>query len=450
MQMKRVVVPALVASFFTTPLIAQDKTMLVLDASGSMWGQIDGKAKITIAQNTIGTLLSDLEAGDDLGLMAYGHRRKGDCGDIEVLVETGPETVGEIASQVNRISPKGKTPMASAISQAASSMRHVEDRATVILISDGVETCSPDPCAVARMLEETGVDFTAHVVGFDIEDPQADAQLTCIANETGGLFLRAKDAKELSDAMSQVVSEVQRVEAFSVSAPAESEIAAVVPISWAGLNIEDIDDDGYEVIVRLPEGVKINGKVITGPPPAFLDMPPRPGNFEIALMRIAQQQVLATRKISISDIPVDLSFPDEIEAGQQFEVTWIGPGYQTDRIGIGRAGERPKAVMLGIDAISPTMLSAPQTPGEYVVTYALSQDQHILASQPITVLPAIDPVLEAYLACMKDEARKHPDPVVQLFAQAPQPEGKAHDLNETEVFNLAQFLRSLSDICGRP
>lgn len=34
----------------------------VLDASGSMWGQIDGTAKITIAQDVIGRLLETLPA----------------------------------------------------------------------------------------------------------------------------------------------------------------------------------------------------------------------------------------------------------------------------------------------------------------------------------------------------------------------------------------------------
>ena len=59
---------------------AQDRprAILVLDASGSMWGQIDGTAKITIAQEVIGGLLETLPADQELGLTAYGHRRNGD------------------------------------------------------------------------------------------------------------------------------------------------------------------------------------------------------------------------------------------------------------------------------------------------------------------------------------------------------------------------------------
>jgi Ca-activated chloride channel family protein len=51
---------ALFLSFFLSlPASAQNQasTILVLDGSGSMWGQIDGTAKITIAQDVISDLL---------------------------------------------------------------------------------------------------------------------------------------------------------------------------------------------------------------------------------------------------------------------------------------------------------------------------------------------------------------------------------------------------------
>src|SRR5690554_1629520 len=52
-------------------------------------GQIDGVAKITIAREVVQGLLDDLPAERRLGLVAYGHNRKGDCGDIQTLVPVG-------------------------------------------------------------------------------------------------------------------------------------------------------------------------------------------------------------------------------------------------------------------------------------------------------------------------------------------------------------------------
>jgi Ca-activated chloride channel family protein len=178
---------AILLCLVALPVAAQErpKAILVLDGSGSMWGQIDGKAKITIAQDVVGELLVSLPDTQDLGLTVYGHRRKGDCADIETIVEPGQDSRAAIAAAVNGIKPKGKTPMTDAVVAAAEALRYAEDKATVILVSDGIETCEPDPCAIARMLEETGVDFTAHVIGFDVKgEAEALAQMQCLAEET--------------------------------------------------------------------------------------------------------------------------------------------------------------------------------------------------------------------------------------------------------------------------
>src|SRR5690606_35372750 len=79
--------------------------------------------------------------------------------------------------------------------------------ATVVLISDGVETCNADPCALSAQLAKQGVKFTPHVVGFDLED-EAHASLSCIAENTGGVFVPASNADELHDALDQVQSAI--------------------------------------------------------------------------------------------------------------------------------------------------------------------------------------------------------------------------------------------------
>ena len=66
------------------------RVILVLDASGSMWGKVEGKTKIEIARETIAGLMKDWDPAIELGLMAYGHRREGDCKDIELLIPVAP------------------------------------------------------------------------------------------------------------------------------------------------------------------------------------------------------------------------------------------------------------------------------------------------------------------------------------------------------------------------
>ena len=184
----------------------QPATMLVLDASGSMWGQIGGKPKIAIAREAVDSMLNGWNGGD-LGLMAYGHNRKGDCADIQVLQAVGPNTATGIRKQVNALNPRGMTPITESVRRAAEQLRYTEHRATVILVSDGEETCNADPCALGKELEAAGVDFTAHVVGFDIEQgSKAHRQLQCLAANTGGRYVDAKDAGELNRALQSVAS----------------------------------------------------------------------------------------------------------------------------------------------------------------------------------------------------------------------------------------------------
>ncbi len=119
------------------------KTILVLDASGSMWGQIEGRAKITIAQEVVAGLLADMPGDRALGLTAYGHRRKGDCGDIETLVPPAPGTAEAVLAAVMAIKPKGKTPLSAAVLAAAEVLKYEEEPATVVLVSDGRERPRP-------------------------------------------------------------------------------------------------------------------------------------------------------------------------------------------------------------------------------------------------------------------------------------------------------------------
>jgi len=189
---------------------APSKTILVLDASGSMWGKIDGKAKIDIAKETLNSLLVKFESkpnAGDVGLMVYGHRSKGDCNDIELIAPVAPLSLPAMKGAISKISPKGKTPMTESVKRAAEALRSTEEAATVILISDGEETCEADPCKVVEEIERTGVNFTAHVVGFDLANAGASAraQMKCIADKSGGTFVEAASADQLLSALTSVV-----------------------------------------------------------------------------------------------------------------------------------------------------------------------------------------------------------------------------------------------------
>lgn len=184
---------------FITPARA-DKAVLVLDASGSMNAKIDGRPKIEIARNVIRDLMKDWPAKISLGLMAYGHREKDNCKDIQTLVQVGPVQPVAILAALDDVTPKGKTPLTDAVRLAANEMQSEEGKATVILVSDGLETCDADPCAAAAELKKADIDFTVHVVGFGTTEEE-NKKLKCIADNTGGQLLAANNLPELKTAM---------------------------------------------------------------------------------------------------------------------------------------------------------------------------------------------------------------------------------------------------------
>ncbi|NUH63700.1 VWA domain-containing protein, partial [Sulfitobacter sp. S0837] len=98
---------------------AAEDVVIVYDASGSMWGQIDGTSKMEIARDVLGDLVQGWSAETNLGLVAYGHRSQGDCTDIETLVTPQPVDKEAFQAQVNAIKPVGKTPISAAIEHAA-------------------------------------------------------------------------------------------------------------------------------------------------------------------------------------------------------------------------------------------------------------------------------------------------------------------------------------------
>jgi Ca-activated chloride channel homolog len=206
MVLKRVGLALLFSSILSVTAIAEgQRVILVLDASGSMRGKINGKTKMDIAKDIVGKVVGTWDPKDDLGLVVYGHREKGSCTDIETVMPPRPLTLNEYMSPIKALQPKGKTPMTQAVRQAAEALKYTEQKSTIILVSDGVETCDADPCAVARELEKAGVGLTVHTVGFGLDDKAAVDQLKCLAEETGGIAVLADDSDQLEKALRQTV-----------------------------------------------------------------------------------------------------------------------------------------------------------------------------------------------------------------------------------------------------
>ena len=188
------------------------EAMFILDASGSMQEAAGAQTKIAAAQAVLAQVVPAVAPEVKIGLAAYGHRRGNDCADIEVLVPPGNEDRDAVLARIAAMQPKGMTPISAAITQVADLLKGRDAETTIVLVSDGEETCAGDPCAVVQALKAAGVKFVMHVVGFAVTD-QAKAQLECIAQAGGGKYFGAADGTALLAALQTVSAEIsQKVE----------------------------------------------------------------------------------------------------------------------------------------------------------------------------------------------------------------------------------------------
>lgn len=385
--------------------------ILVFDASGSMWGQIGEDHKVEIARTAVADMLLDWDTKTDLGLIAYGHNRTGDCNDIEMLLAPQPLDSGLYTQTVNALNPRGKTPLTDAVIMAANALDFTEERATVILLTDGLETCERDPCATGLMLEERGIDFTTHVIGFGVADGDA-ASLYCLSENTGGLYLRADDMDELSAALqeiSSVTTEPAPIEEAVIEPIPEPEFdlspaTLVVPdsvivrytfiVEWTGpanpgdrIDVRSID--GSSIVSGQPVAQSVDGNTVE------LLAPPEVGTYTVEYVVADDIPPLGTAILNVVTVGPSLTIPETVQFGGDFEVFWTGPGSNGDRIFVvdPATGDDYSTDQARVRDKGVGELRAPEIIGTFEVQLVAGSTGEVLASAPFRTTPVTGSII---------------------------------------------------------
>ncbi|MEA3537414.1 vWA domain-containing protein [Rhizobium sp. CC-YZS058] len=177
---------------------AHGPVVLVLDASGSMAAALGKETRLDAARRVLLDTIALFPDDRPVALVAYGHRRKRDCGDIETLARLGPVDRAAIRRSLSALQAKGKTPLSGALSHAAGLLP--PSGGTIMLVSDGLETCAADPCAVAEALKAAHAGLVIHVVGFGLAEGEMK-RLACIADKGGGRAIETLSATGLAKAL---------------------------------------------------------------------------------------------------------------------------------------------------------------------------------------------------------------------------------------------------------
>jgi len=181
------------------------RILFVLDGSQSMYGRWQSDIKMNIAQDLLSNLLDSLQNVDNiqLALRVYGHQKTyppQDCNDTRLVVAFSDNNAMRIKNQLRYIKPKGTTPIAFALEQSANDFPDCDDcRNIIILITDGLEECGGDPCAVSEQLQKKGIALKPFVIGIGRNFREA---FDCV-----GTYFDASSEEQFSKALDLVISQ---------------------------------------------------------------------------------------------------------------------------------------------------------------------------------------------------------------------------------------------------
>lgn len=177
---------------------------IILDASGSMKALLGKRTRWATALDVLKDVVEKLPSDFSVGLRAYGHTLPSTspktCTDSALVMPVAPLDRAGLVAAAGRLAPKGETPLVYSILQTPADLNPVGG-GTVILITDGEESCKGDFAAAAKSLKDSGLDLTLNIVGFTLKSAQARVQLGGLAESTGGHYYPAASGDSLARAV---------------------------------------------------------------------------------------------------------------------------------------------------------------------------------------------------------------------------------------------------------
>jgi Ca-activated chloride channel family protein len=197
-----------------TPPPCNEDAMIVFDASGSMAGNVDQgiatiRPRIDEARHALSSVLPHITRYRRVGLITYGPGTYNQC---NVTFNLGP-TVGaadRIMREVHALLPAGRTPLTSAVDQAAVALEYRVKPGVIVVLTDGEETCGRSPCELGKRLHADATQLTIHVISYRTQNYSwvgegSILDTKCLAEQNGGLYITADTQEEIADAFARTL-----------------------------------------------------------------------------------------------------------------------------------------------------------------------------------------------------------------------------------------------------
>ncbi len=184
------------------------RILFLFDASNSMYGTWQSGTKIDVAKKLFFNLLDSIGQRKDieLGLRVYGHQKHyppQDCDDSKLEVPIAKNNVENIKKRMLTIKPNGTTPIAASLELAANDFVKKENTKNfIVLITDGVEACGGDPCAISKALQAQDIILKPFIVGIGNETAEFKKAFDCV-----GTYFDATDEKNFIKILNIIITQ---------------------------------------------------------------------------------------------------------------------------------------------------------------------------------------------------------------------------------------------------
>lgn len=282
------------------------RILFLLDASGSMLDQWErpNQTRWSVAKSILTKLVDSLGQNSklELALRVYGHRSPQqikNCQDTWLEVPFKAKSHALIVQKLNEIKPKGVTPITYSLEQAANDFpTSAGYRNIVILITDGIESCGGDLCAMSIAMQKKGVFLRPYIIGLGL---RTEKSLECagryIDADTPGKFYEVlNEAIETSFAKTTV--SIELLDAFSK--PTETNVNVSFRNNLTGAVMYDFvhyrDGEGKPDTVQIDPVVDYDLVVHTIPPIVKSNMGLQIGKHNVLTIPTPQGNIIVKQE----------------------------------------------------------------------------------------------------------------------------------------------------------
>ncbi|MGX9708093.1 vWA domain-containing protein [Laceyella tengchongensis] len=201
------------------PKLEKINVEIILDASGSMAGQVNGGQKMDLAKQAIRGFVSNLPKEAKVSLRVYGHKgsnksqdKQISCQSSELVYPLHTYDQTKFEKALDQFQPTGWTPLARGIEEAKKDLETEKGegiRNIIYVVSDGIETCGGDPVQAAKQLKDSGIEPLINIVGFDVDDA-GQKQLKQVAEAADGVYKSVYSETDLKEFMEAEKKRIER------------------------------------------------------------------------------------------------------------------------------------------------------------------------------------------------------------------------------------------------